>query len=206
MTKRLEILTPAKINLFLRITGRRTDGYHELDSLFLPISLFDRIVIDVNDDAGAAAVSMSCNWPTLPLDDRNLAVRAARLFMENRGLRWRVGIDLHKAIPAGAGLGGGSSDAGGVLRLMARLGGIEPASLAPIALQLGADVPFFLDPQPARVSGIGEHIAYIDADCSLNLVLGVPPFEVPTVDIYRYLERRQWSGPAPAALPKPLDA
>jgi 4-diphosphocytidyl-2-C-methyl-D-erythritol kinase len=206
MIKRLELLTPAKINLFLRITGRRADGYHELDSLFLPVSLFDRIVIDADDDAASATVSIRCNWPEMPVDDRNLAVRAARLFMEERGLRWRVAIDLHKEIPAGAGLGGGSSDAGAVLRLMGRRGGIEPAALAPIALRLGADVPFFLDPRPARVGGIGERITYLDGDCVLHIAIGVPPFAVPTAEIYRHLERNQWSGTGPLAVPKVLDA
>jgi len=206
MTKPLELLTPAKINLFLRITGRRPDGYHELDSLFLPISLFDRIVIDADDGAAARAVSIRCNWPELPLDDHNLAARAARLFMEDRGLHWRVAIDLHKEIPAGAGLGGGSSDAAGVLRLMARLCGIEAAALIPLALRLGADVPFFLDPRPARVGGIGERIAYLDRDCSLDMAIGVPPVAVPTAEIYRHLERHQWSGPGPAVLPQMLDA
>ncbi|HEV3114990.1 MAG TPA: 4-(cytidine 5'-diphospho)-2-C-methyl-D-erythritol kinase [Candidatus Binataceae bacterium] len=205
MTKRLELLTPAKINLFLRITGHRPDGYHELDSLFLPISLFDRIVIE-SSEAESSAVSIRCNWPEIPLDDDNLAVRAARLFLETRNLRWRVKIDLHKEIPAGAGLGGGSSDAGGVLRLMARLHGIEQAALAALALRLGADVPFFLDPRPARVGGVGEQITYLDGECRLHMTIGVPPVAVLTAEIYRFLERRQWSGPGPATLPMPLEA
>ncbi|HEY2104708.1 MAG TPA: 4-(cytidine 5'-diphospho)-2-C-methyl-D-erythritol kinase [Candidatus Binataceae bacterium] len=204
MTKRLELLTPAKINLFLRITGRRPDGYHELDSLFLPVSLFDRIVIEAGQ-ADSIAVPIRCNWPEIPLDDNNLAVRAARLFLEHSGLRWRVKIDLHKQIPAGAGLGGGSSDAGGVLRMMARLHEIEPAALAAIALRLGADVPFFLNPRPARVAGVGEQITYLDGECRLHMAIGVPPVSVPTAEIYRYLERRRWSGPGPGTVPMPLE-
>jgi 4-diphosphocytidyl-2-C-methyl-D-erythritol kinase len=206
MSKRLQLLTPAKINLFLRITGRRLDGYHELDSLFLPISLFDRITIEADDVQDAATVSVRCDWPEIPTDDRNLAVRAARLFMEEMRLRWRVGIDLDKAIPAGAGLGGGSSDAGAVLRMIARLHGSEARALAPLALRLGADVPFFLDPRPARVHGVGERITYLTADCRLHLVIGVPPVSVPTAEIYRHLEHHQWSGAGPAALPSPIEA
>ncbi len=200
MTKRFELLTPAKINLFLRIVGRRPDGYHELDSLFLPISLFDRVALETGS-APSAAVSMRCNWPEMPLDGRNLAVRAAELFMEETGLRLRVAIDLDKRIPAGAGLGGGSSDAGAVLRMMASLHGIEPAAIAGLALKIGADVPFFLDPGPARVGGVGELISYLDGDFGLHLVVGVPPVVVPTAEIYRHLERRQWSGAGPARLP-----
>src|SRR5579885_886349 len=206
MIKRLELLTPAKINLFLRITGRRPDGYHQLDSLFLPISLFDRVVIEVDDSAATAAVALRCNWPELGPHDANLAVRAARLFMEERGLNWRVAIDLHKRIPAGAGLGGGSSDAGAVLRLMAQLAASEPAALAATALRLGADVPFFLDPRPARVGGIGERITYLEGTCRLHLAIGVPPFAVSTAEIYRGLQPDQWSGPSPAILPRILDA
>jgi 4-diphosphocytidyl-2-C-methyl-D-erythritol kinase len=205
MTKRLQLSTPAKINLFLRITGRRSDGYHELDSLFLPVSLFDRVALEAHD-AESSVISIRCNWPEIPLDDHNLAVRAARLFLEQSGLRRRVEIDLHKEIPAGAGLGGGSSDAGAVLRLMARIHGLEPAALAPLALRLGADVPFFLDPRPARVGGVGERVTYLEGECSLRMVIGVPPVVVPTAEIYRHLERHEWSGPGPARLPDRLDA
>ena len=201
----MELLTPAKINLFLRVTGRRADGYHELDSLFLPISLFDRIVIEASD-APAAAVSLRCNWKEIPLDDNNLAARAARLFLEANRLPWRITIDLHKEIPAGAGLGGGSSDAGGVLRMMASLKGIDPAALASMALGLGADVPFFLDPRPARVGGVGERITVLDGIFRLYMTVGVPPVAVPTAETYRRLERRQWSGPGLATLPSTLEA
>jgi 4-diphosphocytidyl-2-C-methyl-D-erythritol kinase len=204
MAKRLELSTPAKINLFLRITGRRPDGYHELDSLFLPVSLFDRVVVEA-EEGERVEIAIQCNWPHLPLDDRNLAYRAARLFVEERNLRWQVKIDLHKRIPDGAGLGGGSSDAGAVLRIMAQLNGIAPASLAPIALRLGADVPFFLDPRPARVGGIGERIAYLEQEFALHMVIGVPPVAVPTAEIYRHLEQRDWSGCGPAIITAPSD-
>jgi 4-diphosphocytidyl-2-C-methyl-D-erythritol kinase len=199
MAKRLELSTPAKINLFLRITGRRPDGYHELDSVFLPISLFDRIAIEAAE-SDRAEILLRCNWPHLPLDDRNLAARAARFFLEEAGLRWRVRIDLHKGIPDGAGLGGGSSDAGAVLRLLARLHAMEPSSLAALALRLGADVPFFLDPRPARVGGIGEQIADLEGDCALHMLIGVPPVIVPTAEIYRNLQQHNWSGRGPAVI------
>jgi 4-diphosphocytidyl-2-C-methyl-D-erythritol kinase len=206
MAKRFELLAPAKINLFLRITGRRPDGYHELDSLFLPTSLFDRIVIETAD-AQASAVSIRCNWAEMPVDSRNLAMRAAQLFMAEAGLSARVDIDLHKEIPAGAGLGGGSSDAGAVLRAMSALHGFDDqAALHRLALKIGADVPFFLDPRPARVAGIGERITYLSAAFGLHLVIGVPPVAVPTAEIYRYLERRHWSGPGPIELPAVFDS
>jgi 4-diphosphocytidyl-2-C-methyl-D-erythritol kinase len=204
MVKRLQISTPAKINLFIRITGRRPDGYHELDSVFLPVSLFDRVSVEAAE-AAHAEILLRCNWAHLPLDDRNLAARAARYFLEHHGPRWRVSIDLQKEIPDGAGLGGGSSDAGAVLRMLARMHGIEPASLAPLALRLGADIPFFLDPRAARVGGIGERITNIQVDYALDMVIGVPPVTVPTAEVYRSLEPRDWSGPGPALLPARAD-
>ncbi len=205
MAKRFELLAPAKINLFLRITGRRPDGYHELDSLFLPISLFDRIVIEMAD-AQASTVSIRCNWPDMPVDSSNLAMRAAQLFMAEAGLSGRVDINLHKEIPAGAGLGGGSSDAGAVLRAMASMHGFDDReALHRLALKIGADVPFFLDPRPARVGGVGERITYLSVALRLHLVIGVPPVAVPTAEIYRHLEQRHWSGPGPIDLPSPFD-
>jgi 4-diphosphocytidyl-2-C-methyl-D-erythritol kinase len=204
MTKRLELSTPAKINLFLRVVGRRPDGYHELDSVFLPISLFDRVVVKVAQSQ-SAQVSITCNWRDIPLDERNLAVRAAQSFIAHAGLRWRVAIDLHKEIPAGAGLGGGSSDAGAMLRAMSSMHPTEPAVLSALALKLGADVPFFLDPRPARVSGVGERIANLPGSCRLHLVVGVPPVAVPTAEIYRHLEPRDWSGRGPSYLPVSFD-
>jgi 4-diphosphocytidyl-2-C-methyl-D-erythritol kinase len=204
MTNRLQLLTPAKINLFLRVVGRRPDGYHELDSLFVPISLFDRIVIEVSQPQ-SPGVSITCNWPDIPLDGHNLAVRAAQSFLAETGLRWGVAIDLHKEIPAGAGLGGGSSDAGAVLRAMSSMHPVEPGALAALALKIGADVPFFLDPRPVRVGGVGEQIAYLPGRCRLHMAVGVPPIAVPTAQIYRHVEPRDWSGRGPAHLPRLLD-
>jgi 4-diphosphocytidyl-2-C-methyl-D-erythritol kinase len=206
MDKRCALLTPAKINLFLRITGRRPDGYHELDSLFLPISLFDRITV-ATAQAPVAVVSIRCNWREIPLDSRNLAVRAAQLFMTEAQLSARIDIDLHKEIPAGAGLGGGSSDAGAVLRALALLYGFDDrAILHHLALKIGADVPFFLDPRPARVGGIGERITYLSGAFPLYLVIGVPPVAVPTAEIYRHLEQTHWSGHVAIEMPATFDA
>ncbi|HLW71993.1 MAG TPA: 4-(cytidine 5'-diphospho)-2-C-methyl-D-erythritol kinase [Candidatus Binataceae bacterium] len=197
MVKLLSELAPAKINLFLRVTGRRADGYHELDSLFAPISLYDRVSLAIRP-APQCAISLRCEHTNLGPDDDNLAVRAARAFMTKFGLTAEVMIDLHKEIPVGAGLGGGSSDAGAVLRMMARLTRIEdPARLAAIALRLGADVPFFLDPAPARVRGIGERIEPLAGFTPLVLLIAVPPVAVSTAAVFQLLAREGWSGPAP---------
>jgi len=197
MVKLLSASAPAKINLFLRVVGRRPDGYHELDSIFIPVSLCDRIGIETRP-ASTPNVALRCNLRSLPADDRNLAVRAVSVFMTEFGLEAEVLIDLHKDIPVGAGLGGGSSDAGTVLRMMAALFRIDsPHRLAEIALKLGADVPFFLNPVPARVGGIGERITPLDWKPDFALAIAVPPIEVSTAEIFRALKPVNWSGVAP---------
>jgi 4-diphosphocytidyl-2-C-methyl-D-erythritol kinase len=196
MLKLLSEATPAKINLWLRITGRRLDGYHELDSVFIPIPLWDRVGLGMRL-GHAPAVWLRCDHLGLGPESANLAVRAAHAFMDEFGTNAEVMVDLHKKIPAGAGLGGGSSDAAAVLRMMARLCGIsDQARLGRTALKLGADVPFFLDPAPARVQGIGEQIEKIEFRLPLNLVVAVPPINVSTAQIFGRLPREGWSGAA----------
>jgi 4-diphosphocytidyl-2-C-methyl-D-erythritol kinase len=197
MVKLLSAFAPAKINLFLRVIGRRPDGYHELDSIFIPVSLCDRIGIETRP-ASTPTVTLRSNLRSLPSDDRNLAVRAASVFMAEFGLAAEVLLDLHKDIPVGAGLGGGSSDAGTVLRMMAALFRIDsPNRLAEIALKLGADVPFFLNPVPARVGGIGERITPLGWKPDFAFLVAVPPIEVSTAEIFRALKPVNWSGVAP---------
>ena len=188
----------AKINLFLRVTGRRADGYHELDSVFLPLSLADEIRLEIRA-ADEPLVTVICNLPELARN--NLAARAARAFMSEFDLVARVSIGLEKRIPVGAGLGGGSSDAATVLCMMAAAAQLTDEDVAGrlhrIALSLGADVPFFLDPRPSRVTGIGERIVEIEGVPPIPIVIAVPPFEVSTAAIFRALEPAGWSGAAP---------
>jgi len=199
MAKRLSQLAPAKVNLFLRITGRREDGYHEIDSVFIPVSLCDRLQIEFRPQRTASA-ALECVPDSIPSDERNLALRAAYAFMSEFGVTAEVRLRLHKQIPVGAGLGGGSSDAGTVLRMMAALSGIgESPALASLALRLGADVPFFLNPAPARVRGIGEHIMRLGPVALPELLIAIPPVEVSTALVFGNLQPHHWSGPAPAS-------
>jgi 4-diphosphocytidyl-2-C-methyl-D-erythritol kinase len=199
MVKLLAERAFAKINLFLRVTGRRADGYHELDSIFVPISLSDRVTIEVRP-APSSSVTLRCNVVSLGDPETNLAARAAREFMREFGISAQVMIDLEKTVPAGAGLGGGSSDAGTVLRMLASMmtpSAVDsPTRLHQVAIGLGADVPFFLNPQPSRVTGIGERIAGIDNFPILHLVVAVPAIEVPTIAVFKELRRGEWSGAA----------
>ena len=220
MVKLLAEPAPAKINLFLRVVGRRADGYHELDSVFVPVSLCDRVRVEIRVEPSSAAdtvIALACDRPVaydgVPTGDKNLAWRAAAAFLGEFGAEIhrpvQVTIDLRKEIPIGAGLGGGSSDAGAVLRMMAALCRVEHESrLARIALAIGADVPFFLHPRIAHVGGVGERIAPLESvapggrtgfrQTPLSMVIAVPPVEVSTAEVFRALSPEQWSGAAPA--------
>jgi 4-diphosphocytidyl-2-C-methyl-D-erythritol kinase len=152
------VKAPAKINLRLRIVGRRGDGYHLLDSTVVPIDLYDDVHIRL-DRAALPSVALDCEPPDMaPAGADNLAARAAAWFMEQTGTTARVCIGLVKRIPAGAGLGGGSSDAAAVLRALNALLGepIRPHELIASSLALGADVPLFVFGRPARMTGVGE--------------------------------------------------
>jgi 4-diphosphocytidyl-2-C-methyl-D-erythritol kinase len=187
--------TPAKINLGLRITGRREDGYHFLESVFAPIELFDEVEIELTPGANSVHFELLESASDLPYALRvgpegpdNLVVRAAEAFRAATGLSGRIRLALRKSIPAGAGLGGGSSDAAAVLRGLHSILGTGPGGikrLEAVALGLGADVPFFLNPQPALVTGIGEKIERIPKMRALDLVIANPGISVATADVYR---------------------
>ncbi len=186
----MRIFAPAKINIFLRITGRRPDGYHLLDSLMVPISLCDEIQIETEIETERETethITLTCDDPTLPADETNLAYKAAALLCKEANVHARIAVTLHKRIPAGAGLGGGSSDAAAVLKglnvLLAL--GFEENRLCSLAARLGADVPFFIPCCPARVEGIGEILTPIPALPPQWFVVVVPPFGVSTPWAYR---------------------
>jgi 4-diphosphocytidyl-2-C-methyl-D-erythritol kinase len=185
---RLELRAPAKVNLGLRITGVRDDGYHRIDSLFVPLDLADRLTLELDESRGLAIrLELSGEASAdLPEGDENLASQAASAFLERAGLKAEIRLVLDKQIPTGAGLGGGSSDAGAVLRGLAELLplALTPGELAELALGLGADVPFFLDPRPSRVRGIGEQIEPLAGVPALSLLLAHPGISVATAQVY----------------------
>lgn len=153
------VCAPAKVNLGLRVLGRRADGYHFLDSLVAPVAIFDRVRLSLwRAEAQTVTISCTPEGGGAPESDANLAVRAVRLYLQRSAWSRRVHIALHKCIPAGAGMGGGSSDAAATLRLLNALAPdpVPPALLAQWALELGADVPFFLLGGCARMRGVGE--------------------------------------------------
>jgi 4-diphosphocytidyl-2-C-methyl-D-erythritol kinase len=198
----MRVLAPAKINLYLRIVGQRPDGYHLLDSLMIPISLYDEIVVEVRN--GASTIIVTCDDPTVPTDHTNLAYKAAALLCQETGTQAVIAIALHKRIPAGAGLGGGSSDAAAVLKCLNTMlsCGLPEAGLCGLAARLGADVPFFVPGRPAQVRGIGELLSPIPALPRRWLVVVVPPFGVSTPWAYRRFDELSLS----EAIPTPASA
>jgi len=148
------VRTPAKVNLFLHVLGRRADGFHALDSRFHTVGIYDHLTLT---DIPSGQVTLSCSDPALA-GDGNLVVRAARALLEHTGTAHGVRARLEKHIPAGAGLGGGSSDAAAALLGLNRLWrlGLPVAELQPLAAALGSDVPFFLHGGAARIGGRGE--------------------------------------------------
>lgn len=181
---RILLPAPAKINLGLRIRGRRPDGYHLLESLFLPLDLADQVEVA---EAPSFALEVEGDAFGVPPGEENLAARAVRAFCRSAGLPEAFRVRLRKCIPSGGGLGGGSSDAAAVLRALVRLrpGAVAARDLHELALSLGADVPFFLDPRPALVEGVGEEILPVAGVPSLSLVLLHPGPPLATAEVYR---------------------
>jgi 4-diphosphocytidyl-2-C-methyl-D-erythritol kinase len=187
---------PAKLNLFLHVTGRRADGYHLLQSVFVPIDWCDTLHLHLRTDGQISRHDLTA---ALPPDD--LCLKAARLLQQHSGTSLGVDIHIDKQVPWGAGLGGGSSDAATVLKGLNTLWGLHwpAARLADLAVQLGADVPFFIHGRPAWVEGIGERITPIDLpDALFETPVAVlkPPVAIPTPAIFSSEKLRRDEKPA----------
>lgn len=172
---------PAKLNLFLHVTGRRADGYHLLETVFELVDLFDRIDLRLRDDGEIRMTDAAGDWNA----DDDLTVRAARLLATHTGCTHGVEISLRKRIPVGGGLGGGSSDAATVLLGLNRLWrlGLSPERLQALALRLGADVPAFVFGRRAYAGGVGEELVAIDPSPSWYVIVA-PPVQVPTALVF----------------------
>lgn len=177
----LEFPAPAKLNLFLHVTGRRADGYHLLQSVFRLVDLCDTLRFAPREDG---LVQMANPQPGVPSNE-DLCVRAACALLDAAGLRSGVDIHIDKRIPMGGGLGGGSSDAATVLLALNAIWRLDMSreELSAIALKLGADVPFFLCGTNAFAEGVGEVLVPVDLPSAWYLVL-VPPVAVPTSAIF----------------------
>ena len=192
----LVIHTPAKVNLFLEVLGKRSDGYHELQTLMVAVGIYDSL--HFTDDQ-TSEISLSCHGMTntaqgeasLPVDGRNLVVRAARSLAEYTGISRGVRIDLCKRIPLEAGLGGGSSDAAATLVALNRLWDLRlsGAELCQVASQVGSDVPFFVLSTPtAMCTGRGEVIKPISHRLPGHVVIVKPQSGLSAAEVYRHCQ------------------
>ena len=212
MTRTARVAAQAKINLLLRVLAREQSGYHGLETVFLRLDLADQVAVHVGDgvhgrtlDCSGEAVSPGALGPT----EQNLAYRAACLYAEETGWPAGFGIELSKHIPIGGGLGGGSADAGAVLRA---LDALAPSPLADrlveLAGRLGADVPFMTIDSPMALGwGRGDRLLPIRVLTKRPVVLVFPPFAVSTKDAYGWLAHDRGSYVPSAAVldPSQLD-
>jgi 4-diphosphocytidyl-2-C-methyl-D-erythritol kinase len=190
----LTVCSYAKVNLCLKIVGRRPDGYHDLCSIFQTVSLGDRLTFRARNDE---RINVVCDDPSIPSDGRNLAVRAAELLRRSiRGLGRASGrplgadIGIQKRIPAGAGLGGGSSNAAATLTALLKLWRVNKfakKTLCEIAAEVGSDVPYFLTGGTCLVTGRGERIKRLPPVPKLNLLIIFPGIHVSTAWAYSKL-------------------
>ncbi|MBU1736078.1 MAG: 4-(cytidine 5'-diphospho)-2-C-methyl-D-erythritol kinase [Verrucomicrobia bacterium] len=192
--QRMEIQAPAKINLFLDILGKRPDGYHNIKSIVLPISVYDRIVLENHPDGIETVAARDIQLPGIPWTmtlcrpEDNLTTRAARLLKEVTGHPGGVRIVLEKSIPIGAGLGGGSSDAAAVLKGLNTLWetSLSQDRLISLGIRLGCDIPALIHGGSLCMEGVGEQLTPIRRHTQnpLWLLLVYPGLAVSTTDIY----------------------
>ena len=193
---------PAKINLSLRVAGRRSDGYHELQSLVVFASCGDRLLAEAADDL--TLVVQGPFAPALPGDADNLVLRAARLLRAQTGVTAGARLVLEKNLPVASGIGGGSADAAAAMRALMRLWAIDPGrdALAGMAASLGADVPVCLEARPAMMWGTGEKIVRLAALPRFHLVMVNPGMALSTAEVFRALAAPSLEGlPAAPAVP-----
>lgn len=181
MTATLTARSYAKVNLGLRILRKRADGYHDIETVFHRIGLYDVIDVRLADE-----IQVTSTDPAAPSDRTNLAHRAAALLHEAAGTRSGANIAITKRIPVGAGLGGGSSNAATALVLLQELWNVRvpPERIKEIAILLGSDVPYFLQQGSAVAYGRGERLTYFDLDLPFAILLVTPALHVSTAWAY----------------------
>ncbi|MBI5966676.1 MAG: 4-(cytidine 5'-diphospho)-2-C-methyl-D-erythritol kinase [Deltaproteobacteria bacterium] len=178
----MRFLSPAKVNLYLEVLKKRPDGYHEIQTLMHRVALFDEVEIGL----GGRGIRLVSEGEKIPAGIRNLACRAARLFLREFGIQKDVEIGLKKRIPVAAGLGGGSSNAATVLRGLNELLRVrgDRELLMALGAKIGADVPFFIFQKPALAQGIGERLVAVEVPKPLWFLMVIPPFRISTAWAY----------------------
>jgi 4-diphosphocytidyl-2-C-methyl-D-erythritol kinase len=184
---KIKFKTPAKVNLGLHIHGKREDGFHELETIFQMVSLYDDLELELLP----SGIKLECETPGVPTDDTNLVYKAALLLKQNYQVEGKgVSIRLTKNIPFGAGLGGGSGNAAGVLMGLNRLWNlnIERDKLSTLSAELGSDVPFFLTSPCALGIGRGEQLEALKTCSKFQVLLVFPGFPIATSWVYQNLK------------------
>lgn len=182
--------TPGKINLYLEIKGKMVSGYHELLTLFYPVDLCDRVSLHFTSSGG---ICCSCSDPSVPADERNLACKAAMLYFQEAKLPCSgLEIRIVKRLPVSGGMGSGSSDAGAVLRLLQKYtnGALKQEKLKRLALSIGSDVPFFLNPVPSEGRMQGEELTALEKVGAYSLPLLLIPGMFPISASWAYAHWR----------------
>ncbi|MDO6355782.1 4-(cytidine 5'-diphospho)-2-C-methyl-D-erythritol kinase [Caloramator sp. CAR-1] len=183
--ERIEIKCPAKVNLSLDVVGKRNDGYHLLRMINQSVSLYDYLTIEKIK----SGIIITSDKNDIPLDESNTCYRAADLIFKKFGIDYGVKIHLKKNIPHGAGLGGGSSDAAGVIKALNELYDLKMSKeqMMEIGLKVGADVPFSIMNRTSLVEGIGEIISPIEKIENLHIVIAKPNINISTKEVYSKL-------------------
>ena len=199
MASAVSFLAPAKLNLSLQVFGKRPDGYHNIRSVMVPVSLYDEVTVEEAD----AGISVECDAPGVPTDAANSCHKAAALFLAWAGTPAGVRIRIRKAIPPESGLGGGSSDAAAALKGLIALTGKHPPpeALLAMAVRVGADVPFFLPGGAALVEGIGERLTPLPWNVPFHAVIVRPAFGLSTREGYARLGREPGDPPPRGNVP-----
>jgi 4-diphosphocytidyl-2-C-methyl-D-erythritol kinase len=196
-------LAPAKINIFLRVLRKRTDGYHDIFSLMQKITLCDELIFS----SRPKGIVLHCPGTNLPTNNENLVIRAAKAIFDYCKYSGGMEITLHKKIPVTAGLGGGSSDAATTLMALNKICSfkLKKNELIKIGAKIGADVPFFIFGQAVLASGIGDKLKHLRKLPQINLLLITPPFELSTKMVYENLNLRLTRGKNNYSIPRILD-
>lgn len=186
--EKLQKLAPAKVNLTLKVLGKREDGFHALESLMVPLDLADTLIFERADD-----YSLVCDTLGVPVDESNLVTKAVRIFQQRTGKCCAWKVTLVKKVPHGAGLGGGSSDAATALLALNELeqAGVSKDELAEMSAVIGSDIPFFIYQQACLVEGRGEVVTPVEMPelKGVKILLLKPSFGVDTPDAYK-----RWAG------------